>query len=339
MKIGFLNNTINERGTTWQSYLYAKTAQKLFGHKGVLLYPDRQYMFDHSSWTRMKHSLATRLSTQRKIEAKVPYDQKMADRIIRDGVPIREISLDADFSEFDAVHHFKPGKKDAFRPKGTRYCVHAVFDASQPHGDRYAAVSEWLGHIHQSSVVPNIVDLPQDNQTLRQELNIPSDAVVLARYGARNTFDVPWIWESVAAALACWKNIFFLFANTDVKIRHERVIDLPTIYDGDVPMEVQKRRFINTSDAMIHARARGETFGLAVGEFAVCGKPVLTYGKSPEQSHYEMLRNPARYDDPEQLKRRLEQCVAGELAPEDGGAYRDCTAEKATRKFEEIFIQ
>jgi hypothetical protein len=40
---------------------------------------------------------------------------------------------------------------------------------------------------------------------------------------------------------------------------------------------------------MLHARWHGETFGLAVGEFAVLGKPVITFGGSRERAHLEML--------------------------------------------------
>ena len=40
---------------------------------------------------------------------------------------------------------------------------------------------------------------------------------------------------------------------------------------------------------MLHARQHGETFGLAVGEFAVLGTPVITFSESREKAHLEML--------------------------------------------------
>ncbi|NDB96719.1 MAG: hypothetical protein EBZ78_11285 [Verrucomicrobia bacterium] len=40
---------------------------------------------------------------------------------------------------------------------------------------------------------------------------------------------------------------------------------------------------------MIHARDTGETFGLAVAEFAVLAKPVITFSESKERAHLEML--------------------------------------------------
>jgi hypothetical protein len=338
MRIGFLNNQVDERGSTYQAYRYAKHAQQLFGHSCAIIYPSSRYMFDHSKWTRVTRSLRSHFSTKWKAEAKTPFDEKMAARIVRDGLELIEMRLDADFSQFDAIHHFKLGKKDPFRPRGTRYCVHAVFDASQPHGDRYAAVSSWLGRIHGAAVVPNMIELPEDGQDMRRELNIPPDAVVLGRYGGRDTFDIPWAWDAIADSLTRSGKTYFLFANTDVKIRHERIIDLPTMYDGEISLELQKRRFINTCDAMLHARERGETFGIAVGEFANSGKPVLTYAKSRERSHLEMLRHPALYNDLAELKRQIEMLVKKELPHEDGGDYLDCTPEKVMPIFEKVFI-
>jgi hypothetical protein len=55
----------------------------------------------------------------------------------------------------------------------------------------------------------------------------------------------------------------------------------------------EKARFLATCDAMLHARWHGETFGLAVGEFAVLGKPVITFSESRERAHLEMLGNQA----------------------------------------------
>jgi hypothetical protein len=52
---------------------------------------------------------------------------------------------------------------------------------------------------------------------------------------------------------------------------------------------VEKGEFLATCDAMLHARWHGETFGLAVGEFAVLGKPVITFAGSRERAHLEML--------------------------------------------------
>ena len=339
MRIGFLDNQICERGSTWQAFLYAKYAQKFLGHSTALLYPTMRYMYDDSIWTRKKRVWLSHVSSKYREKVKVPYDAKIAGRIARDGMELIQTRLDGDFSQFDAIHHFKIGRNDGFRPGGARYWVHAVSNASQPHGDRYAAVSRWLGREYGAPFVPNLVECPADSADLRNELEIPMDGIVFGRYGGRNTFDIPWVWDAIAQSLAQSKNVFFLFANTDVKLAHERIFNLPTMYDGEVPLENQKRRFVNTCDAMLHAREMGETFGIAVGEFAVCGKPVLTYAKSPERSHIDMLSNPIFYNDAAELKRAIEMVASGNAPPEDGGAYRDCTPEKVMKIFDEVFIR
>jgi hypothetical protein len=50
-----------------------------------------------------------------------------------------------------------------------------------------------------------------------------------------------------------------------------------------------KTKFINTCDAMLHARMQGESFGLSVLEFACKNKHIITYGDSRERSHLSYL--------------------------------------------------
>lgn len=79
-----------------------------------------------------------------------------------------------------------------------------------------------------------------------------------------------------------YKNIIFLPASTELEY---------------------KVKFINTCDAYIHARKQGESFGIAVGEFSIKNKPILTYGKSEEKSHLKILGDKALvYEDSNDLK-------------------------------------
>jgi hypothetical protein len=76
-----------------------------------------------------------------------------------------------------------------------------------------------------------------------------------------------------------------------------------------------------------------------VGEFALCGKPTLTYGQSPELAHVEMLSHPLVYNSPDELKDWIEKLASGELPAEDGGAYRNCTPENVMEIFDRQFIR
>jgi hypothetical protein len=53
----------------------------------------------------------------------------------------------------------------------------------------------------------------------------------------------------------------------------------------------KKANFINTCDAMIHARQRGESFGLSVAEFLSLDKPVLAWEGGRDLNHLEMLKD------------------------------------------------
>ena len=53
---------------------------------------------------------------------------------------------------------------------------------------------------------------------------------------------------------------------------------------------------------MIHARLEGETFGLAIAEFSVANKPVITYSKSKDKEHLRILKNSCiKYGDENDL--------------------------------------
>ncbi len=153
--------------------------------------------------------------------------------------------------------------------------MHAVFQALTPFGDVYAAISDWLVDHHSHGwlpVVPLIVHLPDEHGDLRDELQISRTTVVFGRHGAVETFDVPFVHDVVAEVAATDDDRYFVLLNTERFADHPRIIHLDATSDV-----VRKTRFINTCDAILHARVDGETFGLAVGKFSLRNKPVLTW--------------------------------------------------------------
>jgi hypothetical protein len=75
---------------------------------------------------------------------------------------------------------------------------------------------------------------------------------------------------------------------------------------------------------MLHARWHGETFGLAVGEFAVLGKPVITYGGSRERAHLEMLGEKALiYKSKEELLKVLREFRRRAIVGTEYAEYAD----------------
>ena len=85
--------------------------------------------------------------------------------------------------------------------------------------------------------------------------------------------------------------------NIDKFCENDRCIFIPGTYDL-----LRKAAFINSCDAMLHARKRGETFGIAIGEFSSKSKRIITYAYSPEREHYRILGDKAvLYRDEETL--------------------------------------
>ena len=141
---------------------------------------------------------------------------------------------------------------------------------------------------------------------LRVTLGIPPDAVVFGRHGGRQTFDIEFAQRAVVeVARSRPRDVYFVFLNTEAIAGAEgleNVIHLP----APLVDEASKSSFILACDAMLHARSRGETFGLAVAEFSAHNKPVITsrhhHDGGLARYHLDVLAERAlMYDDYESL--------------------------------------
>lgn len=262
MRVGFLNNQIDNRGTGNALYDYADYNEKILGNESVIFIAD-----SNNPNPDMKEKLLKRF-----------HGIHGLGLLATGLVPV------------DFVYHIKYGNDDGIRFSGLPYGVHAVFDGSQPHGDRYATISSWMGEQYNIPHVPHIVKLGDPTLDFRKALGIPSDASVFGRYGGMDSFDIPWVWGAIRAALIIRDDLYFIFMNTErpdhavIEEFENRVRFIPGSASSDA-----KASFIHSTDAMLHARARGETFGIACGEFAVAGKPVYTYSGSGEKAHIRYL--------------------------------------------------
>lgn len=268
MRIGFLNNQIDGRGTGNAVYNYAHYNEEILGNKSKIF---------------------TLPSGNHNQEAVELYVKRFGSIHIPDSINL---------SDVDALYHIKSGENDGFKPaNGIPYLVHAVFHP-EFHGDRFAVISEWMSSKHGFPYVPHIVELPDVKSNLRAFMGIPEDAKVFGRIGGYDSFDISWAWGAIDYVLKNTENTYFLFVNTAPEIQHPtRVRYFPATLNVNA-----KRAFINSCDAMLHARSRGETFGISVGEFSLAGKHIITYGQSYEKAHYFELRGTAlRYDTQQDL--------------------------------------
>jgi hypothetical protein len=128
-----------------------------------------------------------------------------------------------------------------------------------------------------------MLNLPDTSEDLRTELGIPKNALVVGRHGGYDTFDLEFAVNTVKKVLEKRPDIWFVFLNTEKKIEHPRCIYLDRIIDSN-----RKFKFINTCDAMLHARSYGETFGLSVLEFAALGKQIISYDNEELQNNHPL---------------------------------------------------
>jgi hypothetical protein len=237
----------------------------------------------------------------------------------------------------EAVYALRGGGEDWQIP-GVRNLFHGVFRDSVPMGDRFAYISPFLSRECPGDhpYVPHMVWMPPPTGDLRAKLKIPSDALVFGRYGGHRTFDLPFVHRLVYDAVETFPNVWFLFLNT-VRFgpRHPRVVHLP----GTAYVQA-KANFVNTCDAMLHAREDGETFGLAIGEFSVLNRPVFTWSGSHDGAHYEFLGERGFfYEDAASLWKQIEEFDPVSARGKDWDCYSEQFGpEPVMRKFGEVFL-
>ena len=270
--IAFLSNKLTLRGTEIAIYDYADYNEKILGNKSIIITRD---------YEKIKHEFDVDIQAYNKFNNRfqVFYYGSQTD--------IDQIVL---ANQITHIFIEKAGGFDGLYSNNCKNIIHCVFSTDQPHGNVYTPIGQTINNIYNTNypVMPYMVYLPDVEGDLREQLGIPSDAIVFGRYGGKESFDIPFVYESIKQTLEQQPNIYFLFMNTHNFYTHPNIIYL----SGNADMGY-KRKFINTCDALIHARTRGETFGLTCGEFAICEKPVITYGLSQENEHLLILREKA----------------------------------------------
>jgi hypothetical protein len=260
MKIGFHSNQLGIRGTEVALYDYALGNQEILGNESIIFAPKN-----------------SDLTTYDKFSKKLPvylYDNFEE---------LEEFGL-------DWCYFIKYGTNDGKLLKSAKNFVHAVFNVNDPHGDVYAYVSEWLGELHTSPFLPHIVHTPPNSQDFRQQLGIPKDAVIFGRYGGYDQFDYDWVKNVIETIVKENSHIYFIFLNTQSFIQHPQVF-----FFGGTDDINKKTAFINTCDAMLHARSEGESFGLSICEFLAQNKPVITNPKGRDKNHVRVLGDKGIY--------------------------------------------
>jgi glycosyltransferase involved in cell wall biosynthesis len=322
MILGFHSKQLSERGTEVALFDYAVAARDLLGHEVRVYIPANARMIVPLVKRRFEEQLDV-----------VLYDRP--DQILCDALY--------------SIKKGSPGRITATTPE----LNHAFDDVSRPHGHRFAAVSRWLAgtatqrvrvgrrralqvrRLRPVDVVPHIVTLPDVDEDLRHDLRIPDEAVVFGWHGGNGNLDVGFVRDPIRTALTERDDIWFVFMNAEAFFEHTRVRYLPVS-----PDRADVRRFVNTCDYMVHAHLVGETFGLAVAEFAYVGAPVITFLDSPRRGHLELLSGELRlgYQSQEGLLTYL-RGLGRRLTPVRSDVPSHYSPERVMERFRDVFLR
>jgi glycosyltransferase involved in cell wall biosynthesis len=317
MKIAFHDNSLCLRGTTVAIYDWA--------------YWTRQYLdIDPIIMFNLKNNFNDE-SVIKKFENEFPVfgyeDKSQIDDILSK-------------NKCDAFLMEKGGEPDGVISSVSKNLVNAISGWWKPewvHGDVYAMGSKWLSKITDYKIpyVPYIVNLPDHNLDMRDELGIPKDALVFGRNGGWDTFDLPFVKQSIVETLEKRNDVWFVFQYTEPFYEHERIIYLDPTADLN-----EKVRFINTSDVMLHARNIGESFGLSCAEFSIRNKPVITYYNSLERNHIDTLGEKGIfYENKEDIDNILLNLDKNEINQLEWNCYQDYSPENVVQKFKEVYLK
>lgn len=312
--VAFWSNQLCERGTEVALFDYASFNETILGNRSHILFP--------ASNPRNKPAVVQRF--QDRFPSITPVSSFGSVNQV-----LQELKV-------EYVYMIKHGKKDGLLVHAAKNCVHAVFTASEPHGDFFAVISPDVpGNDGAYPVVPHMVSLPTVSGDLRDELAIPRNATVFGGFGGPKSFDIEFVHHVVNQVAQNRKDVYFLFANFPQFCESlPNILHLPCIYDPSL-----KARFINTCDAMLWARSAGETFGLAIAEFSSFNKPVIA-AKVGDLSHVRLLGEKALwYSNPDDLSAILEGFDRFDVESSDWNAFRDYRPENVMQHFSRVFLE
>ena len=321
MKILFHTNTLSNRGTTVALMDYAKYNQSLLGNDSIIVYPKNFYDPGIPPDSLTRPEVVEAASKEFTVYG---YDSKQ---------DLEEYCVK---HNIDYSYYIKGGFFDGQLTESTKNLIHAVFQTNQPHGDRYAYISNWLSQkMSNGSIdfVPHIVDLPKDKTSdFRKKHNISSDKIVIGRIGGFYQFDIRWVMQAVADFAFSNPNYVFVFVNTVKFVELPNVLFLDSIFD-----EQEKTDFILSCDGMIHARSDGESFGLAICESLFHNIPVLCFNGGRDQHHIDLLHNTdLLYNDSNEFHKKLLDIKS--LSFNYSSIVEQFSPENVMQKFNKVFL-
>jgi hypothetical protein len=334
MNIGFYENHLSIRGMSVALFDYAHYNETLLKNNSFIITKPIRYCVDLDENSEVHEKFKKRFNNNFIYINELTEIQKIIDE-----KQIKILYVISHGRYIDSLGSFN----------NCKIFTHCVFNTDQKNGDYYCAISPYLNKNHKTNipVMPHLINLlPQyikdftdenlENVNLRKELGIPDNAYVIGRYGGFRQFSFPFVKNVVKELSYQNNNLFFLFMNTEqFPCNNKKCLFLPS-----QTSLAYKYKFVNTCNALLHARADGETFGLTVGEFAINKKQIITfYIDHPHYAtnHIDFLGNHChKYRNDVELKYILNNIEKNEINM-DNNKYLLYTPEKVMKLFEIVF--
>lgn len=323
MKVCFHLDNLSLRGTTTAILDYAHYNQTLLNNESIIAYDEVLLLDDRDQNFSKRFEISE-------------YFKKEYDTIQYKNK--QELKNILDEKDCEHIYFLKSGFVDNNYLEGKKNLIHCVFNFYQPHGHRYAYVSDWLAEKASNntcSYVPHIVSLPISTEVnIRKKLNISEDKIVLGRYGGFEQFDINFVNDIIDFITKNDSTFVFLFVNTKKFIDHPNVIFLPPIIGKQ-----EKTDFIMACDGMIHARSDGESFGLSICEFLYLNRPVISFGGGRDKNNVKILGEyDLIYNSPYELLDKFFKVKYNMYNLHYEYLVKSFSPESVMNKFKEVFL-
>lgn len=265
--IAFSLHHYSIRGSERAIYQYAYYCNKIFGYRSIIIISENyQYKEDYKG--KKIHDENIKLLFDNSFDKTIIYKNK------------NHLYEELKANNVNIIYSLEAGniKNEMLLFEDIPLIIHCIFYCNRElklGATIYGAISEEVvsDKNYYVPIVPHIVEIDsKEESNLRKELNIPNNSIVFGNYGGEKSFDLSFVHKIIEEYHN--SNVYFLFMNTNnfLKEKKNNVIFLPSNTNIDY-----KVKFINTCDAFLHGRNQGESFGLAIGEFSLKNKPIITF--------------------------------------------------------------
>lgn len=270
-RILFFSNHLGLRGTEVAIFDYALWGEIIYNFDAFFLFPQK----------------SVELMALKKFNTTFPGKVLIADS------PKDEVDGIIERLNIGFFYKIVSGQGNEWLARSIPTGIHAVFDCAHPQGSKYIACSDFVQNKLGSrcgGVVPHIAWVLDCGDNLREELGIASSSFVFAWYGGHDAWD-PSMTSVVRDVATIRNDSAFVLRNFPPEQR-PGLSGLKNVHllDGDSSLH-KKCSLLKTADVFLHTRTLGETFGLAVAEFSLMQKAVITRAVSHHKYHLELLKS------------------------------------------------